>query len=99
VLAARHKVPFYVAAPTSTIDGSAPSGEGIPIEERRPEEVTHYAGQRVAAEGVRVFCPAFDVTPAFLISAIITERAVLTPPFERSIAAVLAGDQAQGAKR
>jgi methylthioribose-1-phosphate isomerase len=64
VLAARHGVPFYVAAPTSTIDPATPDGGGIPIEERPPEEVTHIGGLRIAAAGVKVFAPAFDVTPA-----------------------------------
>jgi methylthioribose-1-phosphate isomerase len=99
VLAARHNVPFYIAAPTSTIDTGAPSGEAIPIEERRPEEVTHFAGQRVAAEGVRVFAPAFDVTPSSLIRAIITEHAVLYPPFERSIATLMAAGGGQAPLR
>ena len=88
VLAARHGIPFYVAAPTSTIDPATPDGDGIPIEERPSEEVTHIGGRRIAAAGVKVFAPAFDVTPASLITAIITEKAVLRPPYHESIAAV-----------
>jgi methylthioribose-1-phosphate isomerase len=90
VLAARHGVPVYVAAPTSTIDGSIPDGEHIPIEEREPAEVTHFAGTRVAPPGVGVFAPAFDVTPASLVSAIVTERGILRPPYVTSIAGILA---------
>ena len=78
-------VPFYVAAPISTVDLRAASGRDIPIEERGADEVTHLAGSRVAAEGVRVFNPAFDVTPARLISAIVTERGVARPPYEPAL--------------
>ena len=77
-------VPFFVAAPTSTVDLRAASGKDIPIEERSADEVTHVAGSRVAAEGVQVFNPAFDVTPARLIAAIVTERGVARPPFENA---------------
>jgi methylthioribose-1-phosphate isomerase len=91
VLAGRHAVPFYVAAPLSTIDAGLPDGEGIPIEERRETEVTHAGGTRIAPRGVKVFAPAFDVTPASLVSAIITERGVLRPPFASSIAGALRG--------
>ena len=90
VLAARHRIPFYVAAPTSTLDPRTPDGSTIPIEERAPGEVTHIAGARVAAEGVHVYAPAFDITPAALITAIVTEKGVLRPPYGPSIAAVLA---------
>jgi methylthioribose-1-phosphate isomerase len=85
------QVPFFVAAPTSTVDLRASSGREIPIEERAPTEVTHVAGSRVAAEGVQVFNPAFDVTPWRLIAAIVTERGVARPPYERTLAALLAG--------
>jgi methylthioribose-1-phosphate isomerase len=79
-LAAReHGVPFYVAAPTSTIDPETPDGARIPIEERAPEEVSGWRGQRAAPEGVQVWNPAFDVTPAALVTAIITDRGVVTP--------------------
>ena len=84
-------VPFFVAAPTSTIDLRAQSGGDIPIEERPPAEVTHLAGSRVAADGVQVFNPAFDVTPARYISAIVTERGVARAPYERSVPALAAG--------
>lgn len=78
-------VPFFVAAPMSTLDRRAASGAEIPIEERAGTEVTHVAGQRVAPEGVQVFNPAFDVTPARYISAIITEAGVARPPFTESL--------------
>jgi len=81
VLAMENGVPFYVAAPTSTIDLSTSSGEMIPIEERRPEEVTHIKGIPIAPQGSHVANPAFDVTPHRYISAIITERGVLHEPY------------------
>ena len=89
VLAVRHGVPFYVAAPTSTIDAAIPDGEHIPIEEREGTEVTDFGGKRIAARGVKVYAPAFDVTPASLLSAIVTERGILRPPFHESLAGVL----------
>lgn len=79
--ARRHGVPFYVAAPTSTLDPSTKTGDGIPIEERPAEEVLAFAGRRVAPAGTRARHPAFDVTPAALITAIVTERGVHRPPF------------------
>jgi methylthioribose-1-phosphate isomerase len=82
-------VPFFVAAPTSTIDPRARRGSEIPIEQRPPLEVTHLGGRRIAAEGVEVFNPAFDVTPARYISAIVTERGVARAPFEQSLPALL----------
>lgn len=82
-------VPFFVAAPVSTVDLRAKSGREIPIEERGADEVTHLAQRRVAAEGVSVFNPAFDVTPARYIAAIVTERGVARAPYERSLAALL----------
>ena len=85
------QVPFFVAAPTSTVDLRASSGREIPIEERAPSEVTHLAGSRVAAEGVHVFNPAFDVTPSRYITAIVTERGVARPPYERTLAVLLVG--------
>jgi methylthioribose-1-phosphate isomerase len=88
VLARENKVPFYVAAPLSTIDCSIPSGDGIPIEERSPDEVTHVQGIAVAAPGVHVANPAFDVTPHRYISAIITERGIVRTPFRANIAAL-----------
>jgi methylthioribose-1-phosphate isomerase len=86
VLARYHGIPFYVAAPTSTIDLSTADGSGIPIEERSPEEVTHIAGHRIAPEGVCVINPAFDVTPAELVTAIITEVGIARPPYAVSLA-------------
>jgi methylthioribose-1-phosphate isomerase len=85
VLAHAHGVPFYVAAPLSTIDPACPSGAEIPIEERSENEVVEMNGTRVAPEGIHVRHPAFDVTPARLITAIITERGVLRPPFPEAI--------------
>ena len=79
VLARRHNVPFYVAAPSSTFDLSLSDGAGIPIEQRAAEEITHGFGRRTAPEGVEVYSPAFDVTPADLITAIITDRGVIQP--------------------
>jgi methylthioribose-1-phosphate isomerase len=79
VLAARHALPFYVAAPLSTIDPNVPDGAAIPIEERSPEEVTGFRGERWAPEGVAVVNPAFDVTPADLVTGLITERGVVSP--------------------
>jgi methylthioribose-1-phosphate isomerase len=90
VLAREHKVPFYVAAPISTLDLSIASGEEIPIEERSAEEVSHFAGMRISAD-VRVAHPAFDVTPSRFIEAIITERGVARAPFETSLGAFAAG--------
>ncbi len=82
VLARHHGVPFYVAAPYSTIDPSLPTGAQIPIEEREAGEVRRVAGHATAPDGSPVFNPAFDVTPAALISAIITERGVVRPPYK-----------------
>jgi methylthioribose-1-phosphate isomerase len=81
VLAKHHGVPFYVAAPTSTIDFEMLSGREIPIEQRSGAEVTEFGGKRVAPEGVDVYSPAFDITPCDLVTAIITEKGVLRPPF------------------
>lgn len=88
VLARAHGVPFYVAAPISTVDFSLATGEEIPIEERAPEEVTEAGPVRLAPEGIRVYNPAFDVTPAEYITAIITDRGVAYPPFAESLAAL-----------
>jgi methylthioribose-1-phosphate isomerase len=79
VAAAAHGVPFYVAAPTSTFDLSLPTGDEIPIEQRDPREVTHGFGRQTAPDGVKVYNPAFDVTPARLIRAIICERGIISP--------------------
>jgi methylthioribose-1-phosphate isomerase len=87
VLARENGIPFYVAAPMSTVDLSLASGADIPIEERASREVTELAGTPIAPEGVTAAHPAFDVTPARLVSAIITERGVLRAPYEASLAA------------
>lgn len=84
VLARHHGVPFYVAAPFSTVDAAIASGDLIPIEERAAEEVTRIAGVDVGPTGVQVYNPAFDVTPASLVTAIITERRVHYPPYDFS---------------
>jgi methylthioribose-1-phosphate isomerase len=90
VLARRHGVPFYVAAPTSSIDLDCPSGADIPIEERGEREVTHIGSRRIAARGVKVFHPAFDVTPAELVTAIVTESGVVKGDFRRGLANAVA---------
>jgi methylthioribose-1-phosphate isomerase len=87
VLAHRHNVPFYVAAPLSTIDRATPDGAAIPIEERKSSEITEVFGTRIAPDGIEALNFAFDVTPAELITGIITEVGVLRGPYGRSIAA------------
>ncbi len=87
--AAAHDIPFYVAAPSSTFDLSLATGDEIPIEERAPEEITEGFGRRTAPEGVRVYNPAFDVTPARLIKALICERGIIAPVTAQRIAEVL----------
>jgi methylthioribose-1-phosphate isomerase len=102
VLARAHNVPFYVAAPTSTIDLGLATGEAIPIEERSAEEMTHVAGRRIVPEGVPVLHPAFDVTPHHLVAAIVTERGIAREPYGESLAALCAAAGAQpppGAER
>ncbi len=91
LLAKAHGIPFYVAAPSSTFDLSLKTGDGIPIEQRDPEEVTNGFGRRTAPKNVKVYSPAFDVTPARLIAALITEKGLIRPPYTRNIAAVLGG--------
>jgi len=83
VLAKEHGIPFYVAAPTTTLDMTLASGDEIPIEERSPEEVTHIQGIAIAPAGVKVANPAFDVTPHRYITAIITERGIMREPYGR----------------
>ncbi len=85
VLAHHHGIPFYVAAPVSTIDFSLASGDQIPIEERSHDEVTHIDGQRVCPVGVGVINPSFDVTPAALVTAIVTEKGIAYPPYKQSL--------------
>jgi methylthioribose-1-phosphate isomerase len=89
LVAREHKVPFYVAAPVSTIDLETPEGSRIPIEERPAREVTHVKSVRLAPEGAKVFNPAFDVTPHALIAGIITERGIARPPYIESLAALV----------
>lgn len=86
IAAKYHNVPFYIAAPLSTIDTSIKSGAEIPIEERSHEEVTHINGKRICAEGINVINPGFDVTPHELIAGIITEKGILRPDYNKSIA-------------
>lgn len=88
VLARAHGIPFYIAAPLSTIDRTTASGHAIPIEERSPDEITTIAGRPVAPAGTRVWNPAFDVVPAELITGLITEKGVIPAPYTENIAAV-----------
>jgi methylthioribose-1-phosphate isomerase len=85
ILAKEHDIPFYVAAPFSTIDLATPEGGKIPIEQRNSKEVTHIAGKQMAPDGVEVENPAFDVTPAKYIAAIITERGIARAPYSESL--------------
>ena len=85
VLAKEHNIPFYVAAPISTVDLACPNGDEIPIEQRNAKEVTHIAGRQMVPEGVAVENPAFDVTPAKYVAAIITEKGVARAPYEDSL--------------
>ncbi len=88
ILAKEHGIPFYVAAPFSTVDMQTPDGSKIPIEQRSSKEVTHLAGKQIAPDGVKVQNPAFDVTPAKYIAAIITERGIAKAPFGESLKAL-----------
>ncbi|MFP5236912.1 MAG: S-methyl-5-thioribose-1-phosphate isomerase [Acidobacteriota bacterium] len=85
ILAKEHGIPFYCAAPWSTIDMDTPTGEAIPIEERNAKEVTHHGGKQLTPHGVGICNPAFDVTPAKYVTAIITERGVLRAPYVESL--------------
>ena len=96
VLAARHGVPFYVAAPLSTIDRETASGSDIPIEERDAEEVVHAFGKRIAPEDTEALNLAFDVTPAELVTALITDAGVLRPPYREAIDAAFSSRDAAG---
>jgi methylthioribose-1-phosphate isomerase len=89
LLAAAHDIPFYIAAPTSTFDLAIADGSQIPIEQRDPREITHGFGVQTAPSGVKVYNPAFDVTPAHLIAAIITERGIIRPVTAQQIAEML----------
>src|SRR5215218_8254376 len=91
VLAKEHDIPFYVAAPISTIDLATPDGTHIPIEERNAREVTHVGSSRLTPEGAHIRNPAFDVTPAKFVTAIITERGIARAPYEQSLAQLVEG--------
>lgn len=93
VLARTHKIPFYVAAPISTLDLALKSGAAIPVEERDPKEVTHIYGKRIAPQDVPAFNPAFDVTPSRYVTGIITERGVATRPFSKSLRILASGEK------
>ena len=95
VLAHRHAIPFYVAAPISSIDLACPRGEKIPIEERPPREVTHVFDRQIAPSGVRSMNPAFDVTPSELVTAIVTERGVARQPLGRTLPRLMAGERSR----
>jgi methylthioribose-1-phosphate isomerase len=86
VLAKEHGIPFYVAAPISTVDLETPDGSKIPIEQRNAAEVTTIAGKRMTPEGVQIENPAFDVTPAKYVTAIVTERGIAKAPYQESLA-------------
>ncbi len=99
VLAHENEIPFYVAAPLSTIDLSLATGDEIPIEERSPDEVTHWRGIQTAPENVRALHPAFDVTPHRYVTAIITERGIARDPYTESLKALFEEQGAQQASR
>ncbi len=88
VAARHHGIPFYIAAPLSTVDLALATGEDIPIEERAAEEITDWGGRRIAPEDAQCYTPAFDVTPADLITGIITERGICTPPYGETLHAL-----------
>ena len=91
VLAKEHGIPFYVAAPLSTIDLDTPDGSGIPIEERTAREVTHVGTAKLTPDGARIRNPAFDVTPSRYITAIVTERGIARAPYEEALRALVHG--------
>jgi methylthioribose-1-phosphate isomerase len=97
VLAARHGIPFYIAAPVSTVDLATPDGEAIPIEERAASEVLQVRGQPIAPPGTDVRNPSFDVTPADLISGIITDEGVVRAPYVDGLAAAVDAREARRA--
>ena len=99
VLAKEHGIPFYVAAPVSTIDLDTSDGSKIPIEERDEREVTHVGPNRLTPEGARIRNPAFDVTPAKYVTAIITERGVARAPYHETLAALVSGQSAVGSRQ
>ena len=93
VLAMEHGIPFYIAAPTTTIDLSIASGDEIPIEERDPQEVTQIQGMRIAPEGTKALNPAFDVTPHLYITAIITEKGIVKEPYGERLGKILKDEE------
>src|SRR2546426_12809515 len=95
VLAKEHGIPFYVAAPISTVDLETPDGSQIPIEQRSAIEVTHIAGKAITPAGVEIENPAFDVTPAKYVTAIVTERGIARAPYERSLAELAQQEEGQ----
>jgi len=97
VLAKEHNLPFYVAAPISTVDLETPDGSQIPIEQRNPAEVTHIAGKAITPAGVQIENPAFDVTPAKYVTAIVTERGIARAPYEHSLARLVRQEGQQSA--
>jgi methylthioribose-1-phosphate isomerase len=99
ILAKEHGIPFYVAAPISTVDLECPDGDHIPIEQRARTEVTHVSGQQIAPEGVDIENPAFDVTPSRYVTAIITERGVATAPYHASLQSLAGNMQETAANR
>jgi methylthioribose-1-phosphate isomerase len=92
VLAKEHAIPFYVAAPISTVDLETPDGSKIPIEQRDAKEVTHIAGKQMVPDGVQIENPAFDVTPAKYVTAIVTERGIAKAPYTESLAQLSAAE-------
>jgi methylthioribose-1-phosphate isomerase len=96
VLAKEHDIPFYVAAPLSTIDLNTPDGAGIPIEERNSREVTHLGGSQLTPDGALIRNPAFDVTPCKLITGIITERGIFRAPYTESLKRAFESEAAVG---
>jgi methylthioribose-1-phosphate isomerase len=96
VLAAHHRIPLYVAAPWSTVDLATPEGAAIPIEERSGDEVLTIAGNRIAPVGVPARYPAFDVTPAALVAAIVTERGIARAPYREALAGLASASDPAG---
>jgi methylthioribose-1-phosphate isomerase len=93
VLAKEHGIPFYVAAPLSTVDLNTPDGTRIPIEERNGREVTHVGSARLTPEGAHIRNPAFDVTPSKYVTAIITERGIARAPYDESLSMLFTSKQ------
>ena len=85
VLAKYFNIPVYIAAPSTTVDMKTLTGKDIPIEERDPDEITNWYGRRIAPENVKVYNPAFDVTPHELITAIVTDKGIVYPPYDENI--------------